>query len=59
MHILTISAEEKFKTLNELVEIDAYLKKQGKISVMTAGCFDLIHAGHVEFLEKSRALGII
>lgn len=31
-------------------------KKQGKV-VFTNGCFDIIHAGHVDYLEKARALG--
>lgn len=31
--------------------------RSGKITVFTNGCFDLIHAGHVALLEKSRSLG--
>ena len=31
-------------------------KKQPKI-VFTNGCFDLLHAGHVSYLERARALG--
>lgn len=27
------------------------------ITVFTNGCFDLLHAGHIDYLEKSRALG--
>ena len=27
------------------------------ITVFTNGCFDILHAGHVEYLQKSRALG--
>lgn len=27
------------------------------ITVFTCGCFDLIHAGHVQFLERARAWG--
>lgn len=27
------------------------------IIVFTNGCFDILHAGHVEYLEKSKALG--
>lgn len=26
--------------------------------VFTNGCFDILHAGHVEYLEKSKALGV-
>lgn len=27
------------------------------VVVFTNGCFDILHAGHVEYLEKSKALG--
>lgn len=27
------------------------------ITVFTNGCFDILHAGHVEYLQKSKALG--
>lgn len=33
------------------------LKEQGKTIVMTNGCFDIIHSGHVSYLERARALG--
>jgi rfaE bifunctional protein nucleotidyltransferase chain/domain len=32
-------------------------RKQGKVIVFTNGCFDLLHAGHVIYLEQARALG--
>ena len=35
------------------------LKKQGKKIVATNGCFDILHAGHVSYLEASKALGDI
>lgn len=30
---------------------------RGMTVVFTNGCFDILHRGHVEYLEKSRALG--
>jgi len=30
---------------------------QGKRIVFTNGCFDLLHPGHIDYLQKSRALG--
>ncbi|MFP3867077.1 MAG: D-glycero-beta-D-manno-heptose 1-phosphate adenylyltransferase [Desulfobacteraceae bacterium] len=30
---------------------------QGQRAVFTNGCFDLLHAGHVRFLEAARSLG--
>lgn len=32
-------------------------KQQGLSIVFTNGCFDIVHIGHVDYLEKSRALG--
>lgn len=33
------------------------LEKSGKRSVFTNGCFDLLHPGHLDYLEKARAYG--
>lgn len=33
------------------------LRKRGKIIVFTNGCFDLLHPGHLEILERSREMG--
>ena len=33
------------------------LKKAGKRIVFTNGCFDIIHVGHVSYLEKAKELG--
>lgn len=33
------------------------LRAQGKRVVFTNGCFDLLHAGHIQYLQDSRALG--
>lgn len=41
------------KLLNEL----ARLRKKGKKVVFTNGCFDIIHAGHVRYLNKARSIG--
>ncbi len=32
-------------------------KKEGKKIVFTNGCFDILHAGHVDYLEKAKSLG--
>lgn len=32
-------------------------KLQGKKVVFTNGCFDILHAGHVQYLEKAKASG--
>ncbi|MDP8263292.1 MAG: D-glycero-beta-D-manno-heptose 1-phosphate adenylyltransferase [Candidatus Ancaeobacter aquaticus] len=33
------------------------LRKQGKKIVFTNGCFDIIHFGHVSYLEQAKACG--
>ncbi len=33
------------------------LKAEGKSVVFTNGCFDILHAGHVDYLQKARAKG--
>lgn len=33
------------------------LQAQGRKVVFTNGCFDLLHAGHVAYLEQARSLG--
>ena len=35
----------------------AVLRKGGKKVVFTNGCFDILHAGHVTYLEKAKAQG--
>lgn len=33
------------------------LQAEGKKIVFTNGCFDLVHPGHIDYLERTRALG--
>ncbi|KYG68386.1 glycerol-3-phosphate cytidylyltransferase [Bdellovibrio bacteriovorus] len=35
----------------------APLRSQGKKVVFTNGCFDLLHVGHVRYLQEAKALG--
>jgi D-beta-D-heptose 7-phosphate kinase/D-beta-D-heptose 1-phosphate adenosyltransferase len=32
-------------------------RAEGEIIVMTNGCFDILHPGHIDYLEKARRLG--
>jgi len=45
------------KSLEEMKAIREDLRRQKKKVVFTNGCFDLIHAGHVDYLKKARELG--
>jgi rfaE bifunctional protein nucleotidyltransferase chain/domain len=44
-------------TLPEALQARDQLHVAGKILVFTNGHFDLLHAGHLDYLEKARALG--
>jgi len=48
-----------FISLAELKAIRLQLKASGKKVVFTNGVFDLIHAGHVDYLSKAKASGDI
>lgn len=43
--------------LEEFLEIRKRLKEEGKKVVFTNGCFDIIHRGHVDYLNRAKALG--
>jgi rfaE bifunctional protein nucleotidyltransferase chain/domain len=48
---------DKIKDLTAAVRQVTQWKQQGKRVVFTNGCFDLLHLGHVDYLEKARNLG--
>lgn len=49
----------KIKRLGALKKIIAGLKARGKKVVFTNGCFDLLHYGHVKYLEDAKRKGDI
>jgi D-beta-D-heptose 7-phosphate kinase/D-beta-D-heptose 1-phosphate adenosyltransferase len=49
--------EDKILGLAELGLKVSHLQALGRKVVFTNGCFDLLHAGHIKFLEDSRRLG--
>jgi D-beta-D-heptose 7-phosphate kinase/D-beta-D-heptose 1-phosphate adenosyltransferase len=48
---------DKQKTLAELAIIARKLENNGKRIVLTNGCFDLLHVGHIKLLSASKQLG--
>ena len=48
--------KEKIKGREELQEV-LLRELDGKRIVFTNGCFDLLHAGHVRYLEQAKSLG--
>jgi D-beta-D-heptose 7-phosphate kinase/D-beta-D-heptose 1-phosphate adenosyltransferase len=51
--------KEKIKEREGLLRILADLKKNGKRIVFTNGCFDILHIGHIRYLEDAKSLGDI
>lgn len=47
----------KLKSPGELREVTARKRSHGQKVVLANGCFDLLHGGHISFLENSRAAG--
>ena|SRR2546425_3509822 len=50
-------ATSKVKSLSEMVQIRKQLRDQGKRLVFTNGCFDILHVGHVRYLNEARSMG--
>lgn len=49
--------DAKIKTIDELKDIVAQARKEGKKTVFTNGCFDILHLGHIRCLREARAQG--
>lgn len=49
----------KLYSLSQLTKIVQEHKKRGQRVVLTNGCFDLIHAGHIRYLKGSKRKGDI
>jgi rfaE bifunctional protein nucleotidyltransferase chain/domain len=49
----------KIKSREELVEIIKAHRASGRRVVLANGCFDLLHGGHISYLENSKAAGDI
>jgi rfaE bifunctional protein nucleotidyltransferase chain/domain len=54
-----IDSISKIKKIGELKTIASQIHSQGGKIVFANGCFDLLHAGHVRYLESAKGLGDI
>ncbi len=54
---MTPSANLKIKNWSQARELVQLWKQQEKEVVFTNGCFDILHMGHIKFLEEAAALG--
>ena len=53
------TSDEHIKSLNEIAILSEELKARGKKIIFTNGCFDILHAGHVRYLETAKSYGDI
>ena len=51
------SIESHIKTFEEIEQTVKRLKRQNKKIVFTNGCFDILHKGHVQYLDKAKSFG--
>jgi len=51
------TSDEHIKTLSEITVLSEELKARGKKIIFTNGCFDILHAGHVRYLETAKSYG--
>ena len=52
-----LGLSESYVSFNEVKSYSLDLHERGKKIVFTNGCFDILHAGHVEYLEAAKELG--
>ena len=57
--LLSKGGPAKLKTIDELKVIVQSLRESGRRIVWTNGCFDIIHVGHITYLQKAASLGDI
>ena len=50
-------AVSKIVSVEQLAEVAAQCKASGRVLVFTNGCFDLLHVGHVRYLQAARERG--
>ena len=53
------SSDQHIRTLNEITKISIELQIKQKRIIFTNGCFDLLHSGHVKYLERAKSFGDI
>jgi rfaE bifunctional protein nucleotidyltransferase chain/domain len=57
MSPITRLTSDKIFDLAKLKTLRESWRKQGQLVVFTNGCFDILHAGHIKYLESAAALG--
>jgi rfaE bifunctional protein nucleotidyltransferase chain/domain len=57
MHNMVVDTRRKIRGRDDLVREALRRQQEGERGVFTNGCFDLLHLGHVRYLQEARALG--
>src|SRR3984893_7267171 len=57
MHDLVVDTRQKIRGREDLVRDVQRRQEAGEQGIFTNGCFDLLHLGHVRYLQEARALG--
>lgn len=47
----------KILSIKQAIALSEKIKQRGKTIVLAGGCFDILHIGHIKFLEEARKLG--
>lgn len=54
---LKVNKQKRILTLDSLITTVKVLRKRKRKIVLTSGCFDIIHLGHVKILEMAHSIG--
>lgn len=47
----------KILTIQQAIDVSNKLKAEGKAIVLAGGCFDILHIGHIDFLNEAKKRG--
>jgi D-beta-D-heptose 7-phosphate kinase / D-beta-D-heptose 1-phosphate adenosyltransferase len=53
------TSDEHIKTFDEIASLSKELRARGKKIIFANGCFDILHIGHVRYLETAKSYGDI
>lgn len=51
------TSDEHIKTFEQIKRLVQHYRAQGKKIVFTNGCFDILHVGHVKYLQVAKSFG--
>jgi D-beta-D-heptose 7-phosphate kinase / D-beta-D-heptose 1-phosphate adenosyltransferase len=51
------TGDKHIKNFNKIAQLSIELKAKNRKIIFTNGCFDILHLGHIKYLEKAKSLG--